>query len=264
MHGEWPKYSRLAVNDLFVDITYQRPETRLIKQIANELRAEQFGTIIVSARDDGRYAIVDGQQRVGAARLIGITHVPCLVLTGKTLAEEARLFVRLQKDRLNVRAYQRFQAEKVAEDPRALELQSCIDRAGLALIESSGEKEHPDSLAAVGHLEKTYDLGGAGIVDTTFEAIKAAWPGMTGRFRGEIVLAVGTVIAQDDADIARLVEVLADDRPRKLGTPNRLMERSVAMRKGVGLGGGSTKYTIAVIREDYRAYGRGSRRRAKD
>lgn len=244
----------IETRECWVDLAYQRPETHLIRRIADDFRHEQFAAILVSEREgpDGRYAVIDGQQRLGAARLLGITHIPALVANTKTQAAEAALFVATQRERLNVRPAHRFRAEVVAGAPRALEIDALIKAHGLTLGESSGVREAPDAFAAIGTTEQMHDRFGIEVLATTFDVLVSAFPGMPGRWRGEFIAAIATFIAQDKPDLGRLIETLADDRPNRLGSPNVLYARSTDLRKGRGAGGGSWTYTVDVIRDDYR------------
>lgn len=254
-------FAWLPVESLFIDTRYQRPETRLIREIAERFNWEQFGTLIVSKRAQLKYATIDGQQRRGAALMVGKVYVPCLLGIGLTVAQEARLFSRLQEDRLSVRPVHRFRADVCGEIPRALEIMAALDRLAIELVESSGRNAPPDALSAVVALEKMYDRYGLPIVQTALEVIIAAWPQQRGRFRGEVMQSIGGFLAIDEPKIDVLINMLSAP---KIGSPDKLMERSANARKaGAGLGGGSIGYTIEVLRNDYRRRTRSARRTAE-
>lgn len=65
--------------DTFV-ANYGRPlsETR-VKSILKHFDPLGLGTILLSMRDDNRYAIIDGQHRIAAAMEYGMTSVPSRV-----------------------------------------------------------------------------------------------------------------------------------------------------------------------------------------
>jgi hypothetical protein len=252
---DWPfKFEWVPVELLFIDPSYQRPETRLVKVIAENFRPAVFGTVLGSRRDTGRVAIMDGQQRTSAARLIGVVAVPCLVYEGLTVPEEARIFVQLQRDRLSMRPVQRFKGELRGLYPRAIEIKRVLDARDIELVEHSGKDAPPDALAAITALETIFDRFGSPVLEQALDVITAAWPQTRGRFRGEVVLAVAHFIAQDDPRQDRLVRTLSNPKL----SPDKLMERSAKLRTaGVGLGGGSIGYTVEIIRADYRKGGGG-------
>lgn len=255
---DWPlRYELVAIDLLFIDPTYQRPETRLVKIIAEEFHPEVFGVVLGSRRSNGKVAVMDGQQRTSAARLIGVPAVPSLVTDGLSVADEARIFVRLQRDRLNMRPVQRFKGELAGLYPRAITIKRILDGRGIELVEHSGKDAPPNALAAITALETIHDRFGPPVLEQTLDVIMAAWPQIRGRFRGEVVQAVAQFIAQDSPRSDRLVDTLTNPR---LETPEALMERSAKLRTaGVGLGGGSIGYTVEIIRADYAKGGRGSR-----
>lgn len=94
----------MSASDLFTDHAYQRPlDARRAKQMAASWDRRLAGIIEVSERLEGqtpRYAVIDGQHRVAAAELL--SEPPVLVVnvhTGLTIADEAALFDRLNRQR---------------------------------------------------------------------------------------------------------------------------------------------------------------------
>jgi hypothetical protein len=255
---DWPAYELLRIDRLFVDTDYQRPETKLVESIAADFRPIAFGAVIVSQRPRDRYALIDGQQRVGGARLRGVERVPALVSVGLTRAQEARAFVHLNRERLAVRAVQRFRAELAGEDPRALTIKRVLDARAIELVESSGFNAPPDALSAIVAVEAVFDRWGVDALEVSLDVITGAWPQQRGRFQGEIVRAVAQMVVQDSPEVGRLMAAMAGPR---VGSPAGLMERSANLRRGTGLGGKSVGYTVEVLRLAY--YGRRRRTRGR-
>jgi hypothetical protein len=135
-----PKIAQLNVSDLFVDPAYQRD---VVHQQANYL-AERWNTALaggvrVSKRADGRYAIIDGQQRVMAIALRGRpTRIRCEVFTDLTLAEEAGLFVVFNRVPRKITSLQQFKAEILANDPEALDVKRIVESFSLEIAEPRG------------------------------------------------------------------------------------------------------------------------------
>jgi len=63
-----------------------------IKKIVNNFDERAFGRVIVSMRDDGRFAIIDGNHRREAAMHIGLAEIPCTIFLDLKPEEEAELF----------------------------------------------------------------------------------------------------------------------------------------------------------------------------
>ena len=82
--GPRPTLQWIAIADLVVDPTYQRPiegnARTCITQIASAFQWACFTPIVVASLDDGRFAIIDGQRRTTAAALAGFDSVPCQIV----------------------------------------------------------------------------------------------------------------------------------------------------------------------------------------
>ena len=81
--GPKPEQRWLPVSLLVVDPDYQRDVNKSgrkqIEAIAAGFEWTKFSPVVVAPVSLGRYAIIDGQHRVTAAKLIGIAEVPCLI-----------------------------------------------------------------------------------------------------------------------------------------------------------------------------------------
>lgn len=81
--GPKPEMKWLPVSLLVVDPDYQRDVNksgrRQIEKIAAAFEWTKFSAVVVAPVSLGRYAIIDGQHRVTAAKLAGIQNVPCLI-----------------------------------------------------------------------------------------------------------------------------------------------------------------------------------------
>ena len=110
----------LPVDVLFVPQEYQRPLLEEhARDIAQSFDWRVFGTLVVSERDDGRFALVDGQNRCRAAHLRGITQVPCIAHRFASPLEEARVFDALNARRRAVDVWGRQRSGLFQGDPIA-------------------------------------------------------------------------------------------------------------------------------------------------
>lgn len=90
----------VPTDELEVDRRYQRNvDTLLVSKIARYYNEALFSPLLVAERHtpNGTFKyVVDGQHRLEAARLLGITEVPCFVYEGMDSTQEASLFVNQQ------------------------------------------------------------------------------------------------------------------------------------------------------------------------
>jgi hypothetical protein len=241
--ADWPyAFEVLNVADLFVDETYQRPLTTFAARIEKNFDPALVGTLIVSNRDDGRYAIVDGQTRAAAIRKLdghAPQGVPCLVYYGLSQADEASLFARLQMERRGIASAHRFRAAVVSGDPEAIAIERIAHAAGYEIGEGS-----KGCLSAVAALEKVYRRS-PDMLERVLKILRAAW-GHAVMPNGELLRGMGYYMARNGVDDDRMSARLATV------TPSELKRRASALREGMGHGGGSDKYMAGAIEGVYR------------
>lgn len=149
------------VDEVFADETYQRPldKPRACK-IAATWDRRLAGIVEVSDRGEGvkpRYAVMDGQHRWAAAALLDIP--PMLVAnvhSGLTVADEADLFDRLNRERRRITTWDHWHARKGAGDAQVLNIERAVQKVGLEI--SSVPKD--GSVRCTATLEKLTKLGG--------------------------------------------------------------------------------------------------------
>ena len=141
---EWPFTVKLVpLEKVFShwveDGGYQRPvEENFVRDLTLRFDERLVGTIDVSERGDGRYAVIDGQQRSEAMKRVGKTSCYCSVYEGLTVPQEATLFFHKNRDRRQVNPYYEFMARVAAEDPEAIDILRIVDKEGFELHTSGG------------------------------------------------------------------------------------------------------------------------------
>lgn len=136
--GPRPELAWLPVDALISDPSYQRTADtlrsgRLIREIAESFNWRRFKAPTVAPAGEGRYAIIDGQHTVAAARLHGgIAELPCLIVEGDA-AQQADGFVHCNANRLAVNAFQLFHARLAAGEPDALQVKHICDAANVEI-----------------------------------------------------------------------------------------------------------------------------------
>lgn len=128
------KYSTLPVELLRVD-TYQRPVQKKVREIAAKWDAAKAGTIKVSYRD-GEFWVVDGQNRMEAAKLAGIRLLYCQISTNKTKQDEAMDFVTQNDNVVLISSFDIFKGLVEAGDANALIVKRTCDLYGVRYFKS--------------------------------------------------------------------------------------------------------------------------------
>lgn len=141
---EWPFSVKLIpLEKVFAHMAedggYQRPVVEnFVRDLALRFDERLVGTIDVSERRDGRYAVIDGLQRSEAMRRVGKTSCYASVYEGLDLKQEATLFFHKNKDRRPVHPYYEFMARVTAEDPVALDIKRIVEQAELEIAVQGG------------------------------------------------------------------------------------------------------------------------------
>lgn len=135
--GPAPKLEWIDISDLVVDDSYQRPIARAgktnIARIVSNFRWCYFAAVVVSPIEGGKYAIVDGQHRVTAAAILGITSVPCqLILADRK--EQAAAFRAINGVQTAMTPLSLYHAEIVAGVKEALEIANCCECGGVTVV----------------------------------------------------------------------------------------------------------------------------------
>lgn len=106
-------YKLIDISLMFVDPTYGHQRDFVdswVKAREKSFDPEYLGTLEVSLRKDGNYAILDGQKRRALAERAGVTHLWCKVHEGLALDQEALLFKKLN-DAVPLTACQKFASQ---------------------------------------------------------------------------------------------------------------------------------------------------------
>lgn len=178
-----PQFRVLPVSALFVDDRYQRElnEAR-VKKIAETFNPAQLGVLEVSTREDGMFAVFDGQHRLAALQQVGWTDAPCLVHQDLTADDEAKLFIRLQSDRKSVTPLERFRARLFSGDETAVVIDKVTRLAGFHI-----GGHDPYGIKAVTAVEAVYRREGPDALLNGLAAIHNLWGGDERSTNGHLI-----------------------------------------------------------------------------
>lgn len=152
--GPAPRVEMVPIDRLVIDETYQRPLThrgvKVVADIAARFQWSRFQPIMAAPLEDGRFAIIDGQHRAHAARLIGIDAVPCAIVAIPRW-DQAGAFSEINTNRTNVTPHQVFKAALAAGEPWAADAERAVTKAGCRLMtfNKSASMRKPREIYAV-------------------------------------------------------------------------------------------------------------------
>lgn len=217
-----------GIDELFIDrVTNDNPngyQRELDAPRARKMAAgwdrRLVGIIEVSDRGEGstpRYAVVDGQHRVEAARLLD--EPPTLVVkvhTGLDRADEARLFDRLNRERRRPTTWDHWHARRAAGDTTIRDIEAAVAEAGLEVRNQPTD----GCVCCTSSLEKIHALGGPTLITKTLDLIVGVWGASSAAVDAPIVHGLALVLhyLSEPLDPERLAEALLDVIPRQLKT----------------------------------------------
>lgn len=132
----------------------------------------------LAERDDGRWAILDGQHTNHGAKGMGKRAQPALIICGLTLQQEAQLFIDINDFQRRLTAMAFFDAGTFAEDDITLQLRAVIEAAGCRVVKKLTKTSPYDCLQSVGNLRQAivHDHCTAEEIQLALEVLMAAWP----------------------------------------------------------------------------------------
>jgi hypothetical protein len=153
------RYEKVRLADLTTDGRFNRPTSE--KQIANidgGFNMAAFRTIEVWQREDGRYVILDGQNRTEVLRRRGVPLdakcVPAIVHRDLTVEEAAELFVLLNSGRA-ITPFDRFRAMLTNGEAETVAIDATVRSFGLRVTDKGAD----DALACPGTLYTVFRTG---------------------------------------------------------------------------------------------------------
>lgn len=148
----------VKINELLIDHSYQRKEVgeKNTLNIARNFNWNAFGSLVVMIREGGEKYVVDGQQRLLAAKKRGdIVEVPCRVFASDGRDHEAKAFVELNTRMARVSAFDKFIASASANINPEAEISAWLQNEGLVVCNNG---RAPDAISFVGNLVSTWEI----------------------------------------------------------------------------------------------------------
>jgi hypothetical protein len=203
---------------LFADSSYQRVLDDLrVQRMVDDFDPTLLGVLEVSDRENGTFAILDGQHRWAVVQDAhpdhAEAHLVCQVHRGLTVEDEARVFYEIDVRRKTLSGWDRWKARRGAGDPTVLSIERVVRDADLSVEPSSRD----GNVAATVALEKVWRIGGDALLSSTLTVLRFGFGAVRDAFDGQLIQAAAIVLTTYDADeldVQRLIEQLQTIPPR--------------------------------------------------
>lgn len=213
--GVRPRVVWLDLSLLTIDKTYQREISKQgaahVNRILLSFNWNHYQPIVVSERDDGTYAVIDGQHRLEAAKRHPlIDSLPCYIIDAADAAKQAAIFVAVNSRRIALTSLQQFHAAVAARQPEAMSAAALCSDAGVTILKSPPSYDIPPrSIISPFTLLKMVRQVGRPAVATAIKVLAETHPTTLNAFRSPTIAALCRVVADPKIDVAKIRAVLA-------------------------------------------------------
>jgi hypothetical protein len=234
----------VPVDVIKVDSKYQRDLKQSFIHEAGPYDPTRATTVVLSSRAGGPYCI-DGGHRIAIARASGISHVNAFVIDGLTQADEANLFVKLQRMRRALSSYDLFRAEDAAGDLETRAMIRVVHNAGFRLVQKAGG--NPTAITAIDSVRYIHRYGGDDLLSRTLELVKEVWfsepKALSGPTLKGLALFLHSAGQEPNFRRERLIAVMRRHGPMKV---ERLAQGIAMRRNAANVGPGNFAEAIHV------------------
>lgn len=214
VEDDWPfRVELIPLDRLFVADEYQRPVPwPFVRKLAQSFDESLVGTIDVAQRSPSRFAVLDGQTRAATCRLVGKTTIHCSIYAGLSLEDEARFFLKKNRDRRAMHPYYTFRAKATAGDPDTLAIQRIASERGYRIQISAPRADvAPGAVASIAALEAVYAMrldDGTSALAPTLDVLKRATWGRENGQNGALIRGVAHTIVDEGIDVDSVAHAL--------------------------------------------------------
>lgn len=207
----------VTLSECFHDPAYARElKDPRIDKIMAEWDDQLSTELLVSLRDDGRYAIIDGNHHAEAARrLFGDDYeMRAHVYIDLVLTQEAELYTSLNVSQVKLDLLDQFKAKIVYNDTDATTLKALVESCEFTIAIDSRK-----GLRAISVLQRIYKQVGIPMLADTLLLMKEAWGTDSDNIRGEAIEGMIYFLARYRSSIRnkpqldRLIGILREQGP---------------------------------------------------
>lgn len=227
--------SKIETKEVFVAIKHlsviwiqaQRPYREAwAKEIADNFDPDKFDPpVITKPNGEGHYHIVEGQHRVGAAKIAfgENEQIKCRMVDADDPERAAEIFLGINKGRKAIKPVVSFQVAVVAKREPETDINRMVNNLGLGYRISATKSDY--CITAVSSLIYVYNRQGRAILNNTLKVLNNTWEGDASAFNGEIIKGYAVFLNEYQSysvfNATRLATATA-----KVFTPERLLRAS--------------------------------------
>lgn len=195
---------------------YQRGlDERWVEHLARHFNRDKAAVVYLSKRDDGRYAIIDGQHRIAALRKVegADATVPAWVYSYLGVSDEADRYLAYNRDRHKPSIFDEFKAELLEGDDDALGISSIVGANGM-IIKNGPNKNGVQGISALRFVYRQY---GPDMLDDVLSILHDSFGDAPGAIRASHIRGLAAFVYRyPDADRNRVVSKLSALGPEGL------------------------------------------------
>jgi hypothetical protein len=219
--GDWPfRIELIQLDRCHVDHSYQRPVDWLwVRKTAAVFDATLVGALDVSVHSHGAsFAIMDGQGRTEAMKLVGKTQAYAALYEGLDQQAEALFFLHKNSNRKAIHPYYTYQAKLTAKDPTAVAVEKITEEYGYKVaIVSASTRNIVDNISAIASLEEAYNRKNdvrPECLSPTLAVLRKATYGLKEGNAAALIRGIARVFERyEEVDQHRLADVIAERNP---------------------------------------------------
>lgn len=246
-YGLIPDMEWLPINDLIIDEQYQRntASRRSLNNIAiirDNFSWAKCSPLTVANLGTGKYAVIDGQHRLEAARqLEDVLSLPCWILPQPRTDEQAKAFIGINKNRVAITPYSVYKAEIAAGDSKAVMVDDFCKRVGIIIPKNSAPSSSPNVTNALATIRSFLVKGMEDHLTYAVKTLRLAFPFKSGQLKAEMLKTIADLHREYGDKVSQmiLIETLRsfDDvqniinKARELTTLDRTINSITARRK---------------------------------
>jgi ParB-like nuclease domain len=224
--GPKPQFKWLPIEELFVDVRYQRGtgserSRKNLKHMKQSFTWSACGALIVSLDPvKKKYAIIDGQHRMAAAKQRGdIKEMPCLIVDRAQMKEQAESFVSINTKRVNLGKLQTFPAAIAAGDETAVSIKQILDESRITIprYPAQNGQTGPRETCALSAVASLLGAHSKNQIKWVLTIIPDAYGEEKGQMRSMLIKTLAIALKQDPKlDGEAMIEALRQNDPEDL------------------------------------------------
>lgn len=246
--GPEPSQAWISLDLLMIDHNYQRDAIpKHVQNILLNFNWRYFQPPTICPNKGKRYWVIDGQQRVLAAKLHPVvSKVPCYIIDTSLTKDQAAAFIHVNKNRRNVNPINMYWAGIVAKDEKYLALQRVLHSAGAEVSPALGVFA-AKTTNAVGYALLSIKYCGEHNVGLAVQTICEAQPETPNTLTSNLIRAL-SVLFRDHEDLSKKIMV------ELLSHTNLELLSSGALATKKLIGGSTVKLLGAEIMKRYLSF----------